>query len=206
MLRIVTHPHPALRFKSVPVTKIDATLRSVVQSMFELMYEAQGIGLAANQVGLPFRFFIINVAGNPEDKENERVFINPEIYERHDEIVAEEGCLSLPGLNGDVRRSRVIRVRALDLTGKLIDTEARALFSRAIQHENDHLDGVLITDRFESETLEGARDQLAEIEATYRNEQQAGTYLNDERLQQQVEELAKGGLPNDLLHSSSDEL
>ena len=103
MLEIVNYPHPALRYSSRPVTQIDDELRATVRSMFELMYAAKGIGLAANQVALPFRFFILNLTADPEQKDQEQVFINPEIVKRHSAVEDEEGCLSLPGLYANVR-------------------------------------------------------------------------------------------------------
>ena len=115
MLQIVTYPHPALRYESRPVAQIDDALRATVRVMFGLMYEARGIGLAANQVGLPFRFFILNLTADPEQKDQERVFINPEIVKKHSSIEAEEGCLSFPGLYSKVRRAKKIRVQAFDL-------------------------------------------------------------------------------------------
>ena len=105
-----------------------------------------GIGLAANQVALPFRFFILNLTADPEQKDQERVFINPEIVKRHSSIEDEEGCLSFPGLYAKVRRARKIKVRAFDLDGNPIELDAEDLFSRAIQHETDHLSGKLFID------------------------------------------------------------
>ena len=131
MLEIVQYPHPALRYSSRPVTEIDDNLRATIRAMFELMYAAKGIGLAANQVALPFRFFILNVTADPEQNDKEQVFINPEIVKRHSSIEDEEGCLSLPGLYAKVRRARKIRVRAYDLEGNLVEHEADELFSRA---------------------------------------------------------------------------
>ena len=99
VLEIVKYPHPALRYASRPIEQIDdAHLRSTIREMFELMYDARGIGLAANQVALPFRFFILNLTADPEQKDQEQVFINPEIVKRHSSTEDEEGCLSLPGL------------------------------------------------------------------------------------------------------------
>ena len=96
-MQIVHYPHPALRWKSSDINQINESLRSTIREMFELMYAANGIGLAANQVGLPLRFFIINLTGEAESTEEELVFINPEIRNRRGQEVGEEGCLSLPG-------------------------------------------------------------------------------------------------------------
>ena len=116
-MEIVKYPHPALAWKSTPVTKINADLRNIVEEMFELMYEARGIGLAGNQVALPWRLFVINPTGDPEEKDAEMVFINPEIVSRSGSEEAEEGCLSLPDVFGDVRRAEKIVVEAFDLQG-----------------------------------------------------------------------------------------
>jgi len=132
VLQIVNFPHPALRYASRPITEIDDALRVAIRAMFELMYTAKGIGLAANQVALPFRFFVLNLTADPEQKDKEQVFINPEIIKRHSSSEDEEGCLSLPGLYGKVRRARKIRVRAYDLLGDLVEHEADELFSRVI--------------------------------------------------------------------------
>ena len=110
MLQIVNYPHPVLRYVSRPVTEIDDGLRETVRSMFELMYAAKGIGLAANQVALPFRFFVLNLTADPAQPDKEQVFINPVITKRHLSVEDEEGCLSLPDIHVDVRRARKIRV------------------------------------------------------------------------------------------------
>ncbi|HEY2155324.1 MAG TPA: peptide deformylase, partial [Isosphaeraceae bacterium] len=105
MLRIVKYPHPALRYESRPVTEIDDRLRRNVRAMFELMYESKGIGLAANQVAIPQKFFVLNLTADPEQKDQEQVFINPEIVKRHSSTEDEEGCLSIPGVYSKVRRA-----------------------------------------------------------------------------------------------------
>ena len=97
MLQIVNYPHPVLRYVSRPVTEIDDGLRETVRSMFELLYAAKGVGLAANQVALPFRFFVLNLTADPAQADKEQVFINPVITKRHLSVEDEEGCLSLPG-------------------------------------------------------------------------------------------------------------
>ena len=99
-LEIVLHPHPALRWKSKDVARIDAGLRVMVEQMFELMYASRGIGLAANQVGLPYRLFVINAAGDKDEKDQELVFINPQITRKNGSETDEEGCLSLPDVFG----------------------------------------------------------------------------------------------------------
>ena len=119
-LKIVQYPHPALRYKSKPITRVDSELRSIVGQMFELMYAAKGIGLAANQVNLPLRLFIINTKGDREAGE-ELVFVNPVLSAPKGSDEAEEGCLSLVGVNAMVARPEQIHVTAYDLAGNEID-------------------------------------------------------------------------------------
>src|SRR6185312_2842259 len=139
VLRIVPYPHPALRYESRPVTQIDDELRAKVRSMFELMYESRGIGLAANQVAIPYRFFVMNLTADPEQKDQEQVFINPEIIKRHSSIEDEEGCLSFPGLYFKVKRPKKVKVRAFDLSGNEVTVDGDDLLGRALQHETDHV-------------------------------------------------------------------
>ena len=189
MLHIVNYPHPALRYPSRAVTQIDDDLRATIRAMFDLMYEAKGIGLAANQVGLPFRFFVLNVTADPEQKEEEVVFINPEIVKRHSAAEDEEGCLSLPGLYGKVRRAKKIRVLAYDLGGKLVEHDANELFSRAIQHEYDHLDGKLFIDHLEPLARHSLGEKLREFELKYRQAQQEGSIPADADLVRRLERM-----------------
>ncbi|WP_435016577.1 peptide deformylase [Tundrisphaera sp. TA3] len=179
MLRIVPYPHPALRHESRPVTSIDDALRASVREMFELMYEANGIGLAANQVGIPLRFFVLNLSADPEQPDQEQVFINPEIVKRHSSTEGEEGCLSFPGIYAKVKRARKIKVRAFDLAGNPIEVEADDLYGRAIQHEIDHLDGVLFIDHLGPATLKSIEGKIRDIELGFRKDQSEGTYPDD---------------------------
>ena len=189
MLRIVPYPHPALRYPSRPVTRIDDDLRAQVRAMFELMYAARGIGLAANQVALPYRFFVLNLTADPEQKDQEQVFINPEIVKRHSSIEDEEGCLSFPGLYGNVRRARKIKVQAYDLSGNPVEVEAEDLFSRAIQHETDHLEGKLFIDYLDPKAQAAVNPKVREIEALYRQAQAAGEYPDDAAIVRQLDAL-----------------
>jgi peptide deformylase len=173
------YPHPALRYLSRPVTQIDDELRATVQEMFGLMYAAKGIGLAANQVGLPYRFFVLNVTADPEQKETERVFINPEIVKRHSSIEDDEGCLSLPGVYSKVRRAKKIKVQAFNLEGELVEHEGEELFSRAVQHECDHLDGKLFIDHIGMLARHSIKDKLLEFENQFRHAQASGEYPPD---------------------------
>ncbi len=182
MLQIVNYPHPALRYASRSITEIDDNLHAIVRSMFDLMYAAKGIGLAANQVGLPFRFFVLNLTADPEKKDQELVFINPEIVKRHSSVEDEEGCLSLPGVYAKVRRARKIRVRAYDLTGKLVEHDADELFSRAIQHEADHLEGKLFIDYLDATLLHSVVEKIRAFEIEFRQAQNRGAFPPDAEL------------------------
>src|SRR4029077_9372481 len=144
---ILPYPHPALRWKSKPIQEINDDLRRVVAEMFELMYAAKGIGLAANQVGLPYRLFIMHLSADPEIKDEEIVFINPDILKRKGTTEGEEGCLSFPGMYGQVKRAAKVDIEAFDLNGECFEYSLDELAARAVQHEADHLDGALFIDR-----------------------------------------------------------
>src|SRR5260370_31242158 len=114
-MKIVNYPHPALRCKAVPLTAIDKRIHLYVGTMFELLYEGRGLGLAGPQVVLPYRLFIMNLKADPLLKEEEKVFINPVIGERKGSVEGEEGCLSFPGLFQKVRRAQTSRFQAYNL-------------------------------------------------------------------------------------------
>jgi peptide deformylase len=143
---VVKWPNPVLAKAGEPVTVFDAKLKKLVDEMFESMYAAQGIGLAAPQISISQRLTVIDVSfkKNPEEK---LVLINPEIIEREGKQVEEEGCLSLPEIREKVQRAARVKVRAQDVTGKWFETEGEELLARAMQHEIDHLDGILFIDR-----------------------------------------------------------
>jgi peptide deformylase len=144
-----TYPDPVLAEPTRPVEGIDDDLRTLVRDMAETMYAAPGIGLAANQVGDGRRVAVIDL-GDPKVHAGLIVLINPEIVERDGAIVWEEGCLSLPGVYEEVDRAESVSVRALDLDGRERTIQARGLLAIAIQHELDHLDGVLLLDHLSS--------------------------------------------------------
>lgn len=193
-MQIVLYPHPALRFKSVPISQITTELQDDIRAMFELMYAAEGIGLAANQVGLPYRLFVLNLTGKREEKDQEHVFINPEIVQRKGSQEAEEGCLSFPKLYGQVRRANEIVVEAFDAEGQGFELSIDGLASRAIQHESDHLDGVLFTDRLSDAGKREASPTLSDFEAQFRRQQELGVVPPDEKIAEQLRRLAEGQL------------
>jgi peptide deformylase len=143
---IIKLPDPRLRQVSAPVQKIDAELDRLIEDMFVTMYEAPGIGLAAIQVGVPQRLVTMDLAKKEEPKAPQ-VFINPELLSTSDEKAKhEEGCLSIPDYYEEVERPVRVRVRYLDRTGKAQEIEADGLLATCLQHEIDHLNGVLFID------------------------------------------------------------
>jgi peptide deformylase len=143
---IITAPDPRLKIKAKPVAKVDAVVRRLMDDMLETMYHAVGIGLAAPQVGAPLRVLVVDVARDGEDPQPMRI-ANPEILWRSDALtVANEGCLSLPEHYADVERPAQIRLRYLDHENEIREIEASGLLATCIQHEIDHLDGILFVD------------------------------------------------------------
>ncbi len=192
-MQIVLFPHPALRFPSVDVQRIDDALRATVRRMFDLMYELKGVGLAANQVGLPFRFFIVNPSGDPEKQEEEQVFINPLISSRRGSDVHEEGCLSLPKIYSDVERPAEITIDAFDLNGQSQKRKIKGFLARVIQHEYDHIEGFIFTDRIEEDQHDQIYDAILEVAAQFRKQQAEGLYPHDEAILAGCQEMAKAG-------------
>ncbi len=143
---VIKYPDPLLAKKAEPVTVFDKDLAKLVDDMFESMYAAEGIGLAAPQIAISKRIFIVDVSFGKEPKDK-LVLINPEILSHEGKQTEEEGCLSLPDIRDKVNRAMHVRVRAQDVTGKWFEVEGDELLARAFQHENDHLDGVLFIDR-----------------------------------------------------------
>lgn len=150
ILEIKRYPEKVLREKAVPVPEIDREIERLIDDMIETMYAAPGIGLAAPQVGVSKRIIVIDVSVKEGEKNSLLVLINPEIISSHGEIESEEGCLSLPGYITTVKRSESVIVRGLDRKGKEIKVEGEGLLSRALQHEIDHLNGMLLIDRISS--------------------------------------------------------
>jgi peptide deformylase len=143
--QILTYPDPRLREVAQPVQAVDAEIRALAQDMAETMYDAPGVGLAATQIGVALRVFVIDIAGEDEPSDL-KVFINPEILESSGTQTWEEGCLSFPGVSEEIKRAARVRVKALDVDGKPFELEATGLMAVAIQHEHDHLNGELMID------------------------------------------------------------
>jgi len=144
--KIVTYPHPVLAKKAAPVTEITDEIRELAAEMASLMYQDKGIGLAAPQVAESIRLITVDLSG-PEKREDLRVFINPVISNLDGEVVSEEGCLSVPGYRSNVTRAERLHLSALDLDGNPVEMDADDLMSICLQHEIDHLDGVLFIDK-----------------------------------------------------------
>src|SRR5262245_53147903 len=157
ILEILEFPDPRLRTKAKPVVQVDDAMRRLIDDMFETMYAAPGIGLAASQVDVHQRLLVLDIS---EDRLQPLVFINPEIVKRAGEEESEEGCLSVPGIFENVRRSQTITVRALDRNGISFDMDADGLLAVCIQHEMDHLDGKLFVDYLSDLKRERIRKKL----------------------------------------------
>jgi peptide deformylase len=142
-LQILEFPDPRLRTRAHPVEQVDDALRRLIDDMFETMYEAPGIGLAATQVNVHKRVLVIDLS---QDRSQPLVLINPEIIDRSGAEDTEEGCLSVPGIYEKVTRAERIRVRTLDRAGDTLEIEAGGLLAVCIQHEMDHLEGRLFVD------------------------------------------------------------
>jgi peptide deformylase len=142
-LQILEFPDPRLRTRAQPVDQVDDALRKLIDDMFETMYAAPGIGLAATQVNVHKRLLVIDLS---QDRSEPLVLINPEIIERAGVEESEEGCLSVPGIYEKVTRAERIRVRTLDRSGNMTEVEANGLLAVCIQHEMDHLEGKLFVD------------------------------------------------------------
>lgn len=142
-LTILEFPDPRLRTKAKPVETVDDALRELIDDLFETMYDAPGIGLAATQVDVHKRLLVADVSA---DRSDPHVLINPEIIEKDGVTATEEGCLSVPGYFEEVKRAEHIRVRFLDRAGEEQEMEAEGLLAVCIQHEMDHLEGKLFVD------------------------------------------------------------
>jgi len=147
---------PVLKRPAAPVTDVDGDFVRLVESMYETMYDAPGVGLAAPQVGVQRRFFVYDVGEGPS------VLLNPEVVATADEWSYEEGCLSLPGLSFEIVRPRLVTVHAVDLDGEEVVIEGDELLGRVFLHEIDHLDGVLMLDRLERSDRKRAMRTLRE--------------------------------------------
>lgn len=174
-MQIVKYPHPALRTKASPVTGIDKDLHLLVGRMFELMYRHEGLGLAAPQVASASRVLVMNFTGEPTEKDQELVAINPVIVELSKTIEeGREGCLSFPDLFAKVRRSKTVKVQAYNLKGELYEMVCSDLPARVWQHEVDHLDGSLFIDKMGMVGRMNSKKYLKMFEQEFYDAQEKG--------------------------------
>ena len=162
VLPIRIYPDPVLRVKCRQVTEFDAGLRKLAADMVETMHAAPGVGLAAPQIGVDLQIAVVDLSVG-EDPKQVYVVVNPEVVHREGSEVAEEGCLSLPGINDKVDRPTRVRVKAVDLDNKPVEIEAEEWLARAFCHEIDHLNGVLFTDYLRGLRKERARRALKRL-------------------------------------------
>jgi peptide deformylase len=188
-VQIIKYPHPTLRHESKPVRRVDADLRKIVAEMFDLMYANRGIGLAANQVDLPYRLLVFNVTGDPAVRDEAFVFINPVITERKGSAEDQEGCLSFPEIYAPVVRPEKITVDAYAPNGEEFTYQLDGLYARAVQHETDHLDGVLFIDRLSPANQLAVKEDLAALEREFEAYRQRGRIPDDTRIAARLAEL-----------------
>ena len=155
VLSVRQYGDPVLRSKARPVAAVTPEIRAIIGDLIETMWDEVGVGLAAPQVGISLRILVMD-----DGKGGARALINPEITERKGSVVEEEGCLSLPGIFADVERSKWVRVTALDDEGQPLSFEAQGLMAKVIQHEIDHLDGVLFIDRLPPVTRDRIKKKI----------------------------------------------
>lgn len=188
-MRIVKYPHPTLRHKSKPLRRVDGSLKKMIRQMFDLMYENEGIGLAANQVDLPYRMLVMNVQGDPAATEEEYVLINPVITSRKGSAEGREGCLSFPEIFAPVTRPEQIVVNAYSPEGEELTYEMDGLYARVVQHESDHLDGVLFIDRLSPANRLAVKEDLAALEREFAVQRQRGQVPDDSQIAARLAEL-----------------
>ncbi len=178
-MKIVNYPHPALRAMCKPVMNIDKDVRLTAGAMLDLMYEREGLGLAAPQVTLDMRLIVMNFEGEPERKDLEVVAINPVIVESKGIEKDREGCLSFPGLYQDIRRAKAVKVQYYDLDGKLNEMTCSELAARIWQHEIDHLNGVLFIDKMGPLQRYGSRKDIQTLMADFETDKKKGNLPPD---------------------------
>jgi peptide deformylase len=166
---LTLYPAPILRRPALAVAAFDEELARTVAAMFERMYESRGVGLAAPQVGLKKRLLVLNPTG---EKADERTFVNPEILERSGApVIFEEGCLSFPGIYAEIERPALCRVRAWTVEGQPFEATLDGFESRILQHEHDHLEGILLVDRMSAADKVRHKAALDELVADFKRSQ-----------------------------------
>ena len=187
VVKILTYPHPILKYKCKPLQRINQELRDIVAEMFETMYAAAGVGLAANQVGLPFQLFVMNPTGNKEENEQEFIFINPVILKKNGNISDNEGCLSFPDIHADVIRSETIEVEAISLSGEVQQFNWKNRPARIVQHEMDHLNGTCFVERLSATAKLEIKSKLEELHTVFESAQRLGFDPAESAMQEKEE-------------------
>src|SRR5258707_897400 len=187
-MKIVKFPHPSLKHPAVPLKAIDKNVHMRAGEMLDLMREAHGLGLAAPQVALPFQMLVVNRDTDPLMQALEEVYINPVILERKGTVEGEEGCLSFPGLFQKIRRAKTVKVQAYNLKGEEVLTHVSDLPSRVLQHEIDHLHGILFIDKMGPIAKLSSRGALKELEREYRRAQEKGEIPPDPDIERWLNE------------------
>lgn len=173
-MKIVKYPHPALRAAAKPVAAIDKDVQLAAGRMLDLMYQHEGLGLAAPQVDLAIQLLVMNFEGDPARKDAEYVAINPVIVDSKGTVNDREGCLSFPGLYQNVRRAKSVKVQAYNLKGELFEMTCSDLPARVWQHEIDHLNGVLFIDKMGPLGKLGSKKDLEKFIADFEKDKKKG--------------------------------
>ena len=173
-VKVLKYPHPILKYKCKPVQKINQELRDIVAEMFETMYAADGVGLAANQVGLPLQLFVMNSTWKQDAKGEEYVFINPIIFKKNGNAVDNEGCLSFPEIHADIVRAEVIEFESIAITGEVQQFKWKDRPARIVQHECDHLNGVTFVDHLSQTAKREIGSDLDELNTVFEGDQRLG--------------------------------
>ncbi|MDR0705417.1 MAG: peptide deformylase [Planctomycetaceae bacterium] len=188
-MKILSYPHPVLKYKCKPIQKIDQGLRDIIAEMFQLMYDTEGVGLAANQVGLPYSLFVMNATSDREKKEEEYVFINPTILKKNGKAKDNEGCLSFPGIHADVIRPEIIDVESIALNGDIQRFQWTGRPARIVQHEIDHLNGIGFVDRLSPVAILEIKEALEELKTVFTSDQRLGFIPSDKEIIQELKKI-----------------
>jgi len=188
-MKIVHYPHPALTQPTRVLTSIDKQVHLQIGKMTELMYEARGLGLAANQVALPYQFLVMNLTGDPNQRDQEEIFINPVIVERSKAVQEdEEGCLSFPKLFQKVRRAKTVKIQAYNVKGEAVEVVASDLAARCWQHEIDHLNGILFINKMGPLARLASRGAVKDFERAFHEAQERGEIPPDAEIKKLIQE------------------
>ncbi|GHT38433.1 peptide deformylase [Planctomycetales bacterium] len=188
-MKVLTYPHPVLKYPCKPIQKINNELKNIVSEMFEAMYRDEGVGLAANQVGLPLQLFVMNPTADEEQKEEEYVFINPVILKKKGKVIDNEGCLSFPGIRAEVIRSEFVDVEGINLNGEVQRFQWTDFPARIVQHETDHLNGVGFVEHLTETALLTVKEELDELLVNFEGDINRGFILPENEIYRQLREI-----------------